>query len=102
VLQLARAVVPAAHGGEGLLDDRPRLRGKLVVLERRLVFVLDIILAALDFLDDLLVAVAGNCVLEIEPAAVCGGLQRAIVLGSAAQAPDLALSCWTQCRRSAA
>ena len=89
VLQGAGAVVAGANR---LVDlaDRGLGRGREVaVLERFVIFRLDIVLAALDFLDDRLVAArAGDRRAQVDPASMKVGLERAVVIRRAAERAD--------------
>src|SRR5687767_9444470 len=83
--------MPSTDRLKGLTDQRKRVGRQLVVLERGVIFGLEIILAALDLLDDFLVAALGDGIAHIDPAAMEIGLERAVVIGFAAELADLLL-----------
>ena len=60
VLELAHLVVARAHGLVALFDDRPTFAVQHVRIQRCLELLLEIILAALDFVDDRLFILAGD------------------------------------------
>ena len=83
VFQVAHLVMPRFHGHERLFDDVARHGREILVRQRIFELVLDMILAALDLIDDGGVA-AGNAVAQVGEHAVHRSQRRALVFGLAA------------------
>ncbi len=72
-------------------DHRSRVGIQARIAKGGFIFALDIIFTPLDFLDDRLVVLAGECLLQIHEAMVGGGEKTAVIFRIAAQAPDFPL-----------
>lgn len=100
MLEIAHLVMPGFHRTPSLVDRVACLRRQVGVVARVLEFCLDMILAALDFVDDRLIVGAGDDGLEIQKRAVSASQYRAVILGIAAKAVTSVYRCVAAWRRS--
>ena len=80
--------MPRTHRLKGALDGLAGFAGQIAALERRFELLLEIILAALDFVDDRSLVATGDGGLEVEETLVGLAEERSVILRTAAEAGD--------------
>ena len=88
MLELAHLVVARLDRLIAALDEVVRFAVQVAALQRGLPFLLEVILSALDFVDDRFLVAAGDRGLQVLEPLVCLAEERSAVLRVATESPD--------------